>query len=82
MGSDEDTGTIRLDLARLEGKLDVAITGQGAEIRDLRKDVDDHESRLRTEEQRPRVTPKHLYAGLSTAVLLLTGAAYLIKFFQ
>jgi hypothetical protein len=81
MGED-DSGTIRLDIARLEGKLDVAITGQGAEIRELQKDVADHEQRLRTEEQRPRVTPKHVYAGLSAAVMVLTGIAYLFKFFQ
>ena len=81
MGED-DSGTIRLDIARLEGKLDVAITGQGAEIRELQKDVADHEQRLRTEEQRPRVTPKHLYTGLAVAVLLLTGLSYLVKFFQ
>lgn len=72
MGED-DTGHIRLDLARLEGKLDVAITGQGARIHELERDVADHETRLRAEEQRPRVTPKHLYMGLSAAVLVLTG---------
>jgi hypothetical protein len=79
---EDDTGSIRLDIARLEGKVDVAITGQGAEIRELQKDVADHEQRLRAEEQRPRVTPKHLYGGLSVAVLILSGIAYLIVIFR
>jgi hypothetical protein len=79
---EDDSGHIRLDLARLEGKLDVAITGQGAEIRALRVDVDDHETRLRTEEQRPRVAPKHLYMGLSAAVLVLTGLVALTTLLQ
>lgn len=80
--SEDDSSAIRLDLARLEGKVDVAITGQGADIRDLQKDVADHEQRLRAEERRPRVTPKHLYAGLSAAVLVLSGTAYLVSLFQ
>ena len=80
--SEDDSSAIRLDLARLEGKVDVAITGQGADIRDLQKDVADHENRLRAEERRPRVTPKHLYAGLSAAVLILSGTAYLVNLFQ
>lgn len=80
--SEEDSSQIRLAIARLEGKLDVAITGQGAEIRDLQKDVADHEDRLRAEERRPRVTPKHLYAGLSAAVLILSGLAYLVNLLQ
>jgi hypothetical protein len=79
---EDDSSAIRLDIARLEGKVEVAITGQGADIRELRKDVDDHETRLRTEEQRPRVTPKHLYGGLSVAVLILSGIAYLIVIFR
>lgn len=78
----EDDTPIRLDIARLEGKLDVAITGQGAEIRDLQKDVADHEQRLREEERRPRVTPRHLYVGLSVAVLILSGLAYLVNLIQ
>ena len=80
--SEDDSSAIRLDLARLEGKVDVAITGQGADIRDLQKDVADHEQRLRAEERRPRVTPRHLYAGLSAAVLVLSGTAYLVSLFQ
>lgn len=78
----DDDANIRLDIARLEGKLDVAITGQGAELRELRRDVDDHEERIRAEEQRPRVTPKHLYMGLSAAVLVLGGLVSLVNLIQ
>lgn len=78
----DDDANIRLDIARLEGKLDVAITGQGAELRELRRDVDDHEERIRAEEQRPRVTPKHLYMGLSAAVLVLGGLVSLVNLMQ
>lgn len=75
----DDDANIRLDIARLEGKVDVAITNHGAQIHELQKDVADHELRIRAEEQRPRVTPKHLYMGLSAAVLVLGGLVSLVN---
>lgn len=78
MSDNQQEQDLRVGLARLEGKVDAALTGHGAQIRELTHDVADHESRLRAEERRPRVTPRHLYMGLSAAILVLTGLVAIV----
>ncbi|AWY06654.1 tail needle protein [Microbacterium phage Zeta1847] len=60
-------------IARLEGKVDVALALHGADLRELRHDRDDHEVRIRAQEARKTVSPRDLWVGLGGAAA--TGAA-------
>lgn len=44
---------------RLEGKVDVALTQHGADIKSLTAVSADHEARLRAQEARPSASPEH-----------------------
>lgn len=62
---------LRLDFARLEGKVDVVITRHDIRIEALEHTADDHEQRLREVEKRDYVTPKGLWgvvAGVGTFI--------------
>lgn len=66
---------LRIDFARLEGKVDVVLTRHDVRIEALEGKVDDHETRIRDVEKREYVTPKGLWAvvgsiGAMTAVII------------
>ncbi|MCZ9884633.1 hypothetical protein [Arthrobacter sp. B2a2-09] len=62
--------SLLLAFTRLEGKVDVALTQHGADIKATAKEVDDHEDRIRALEARPTVSPRGLWATVSGAALL------------
>ena len=70
MSPDEYT-EMRLDIARLDGKVDVAITGHGGRIDQLEAKNKDQEDRLRTVERRSFVRPRHIYYGVVLACTVL-----------
>lgn len=53
---------------RLEAKVDVALAGHGADIRELKTDRDDHEARLRVQEAKKTVSPRDLWLAVSGAI--------------
>ena len=71
---------LRLDFARLEGKVDVVITRHDIRIEALESAVDDHETRIREVEKREYVTPKGLWGAVIGAAALVSGLVVLINF--
>lgn len=53
--SGPDTDSVPITLARLEGKVDVALAQHGAKLADHDEDLRDHETRMRALEARPVV---------------------------
>lgn len=62
---------LRVGLARLEGKVDAALTGHGSRLEVLEISTRDQETRLRGLELRPVVAPRHIYAGVVLACMIL-----------
>lgn len=80
-GGDDD---LRVMLARLEGKVDAALAGQGATVSEHGRRITESEARadafdarLRAVEQRPTVSPRAMLAGLASVA---TVAAALTPF--
>ena len=71
---------LRLDFARLEGKVDVVITRHDIRIEALEAKADDHEQRLRLQEAREFVTPKGLWATVIGSSAVIGGLIALINF--
>ena len=57
---------------RLETKIDLVVKDHGDQI-------NDHEDRIRSLEQRPVVTPRGLVAAISSAVVILGGLVGLLS---
>lgn len=68
---------LRLDFARLEGKVDVVITRHDIRIEALESASEDHEQRIREMEKREYVTPKGLW-GVVASVGALVGTIVII----
>lgn len=64
---------------RLEAKVDVALSQHGSDIQRLDKGYDDHEQRLRSQEAKPTVSPKALFAAVASAVGLALGLVQLLN---
>lgn len=71
----DDTGEVRVTLARLEGKLDAALAGQAAKVDEHARRLADLEPRVRLIEQTPTVSPRAMWAGLGTVAALVGVAA-------
>lgn len=78
--SSRSDGDLRVDFARLEGKVDVVITRHDVRIEALQVGHDDHEARLRVQEAREYVTPKGLWAALLGVMTVVSGVIVLINF--
>lgn len=76
---DPQSSDLRLDFARLEGKVDVVITRHDLRIEQLEQARADHEERLRVLEQVEVVTPKGLWLVGSGIVTLGVGITILIN---
>ena len=80
MTDDIKDSDLRLDFARLEGKVDVVITSHDIRIEALEATADDHEQRLRVQEAREYVTPKGLWATVIGAAAVIGGLIALLNF--
>ena len=70
-----------LAFTRLEAKVDVALTQHSADLKDLSRDRDDHETRLRALEGRPTVSPKALWTTVASILgVVLPAVALLMSF--
>lgn len=72
----------------LAGKLDTAMSmhairfdALGRELADLRREIIDHEHRLRAIEQKPVVTPRAMWAALGTLTGLVSVAIAIVALF-
>lgn len=81
MSADASGETLRVMLARLEGKVDAALAVQGARVEEHAVDLKDHEARLRVVESKPTVSPRLLWTGLVSAVLAVSAASPLLDRF-
>lgn len=75
----EPTDSVQVTLARLEGKVDVAIAQQGAAIANQATTIADHETRIRTVEAKPTVSPRALWSGVCGSAGLLAVILPLIE---
>lgn len=64
-----------IGMARLEAKLDVAIAHQGAKIETHGTAIDDHEVRIRAQEQKPTVSPMGLWSVVVGAISVFAAVA-------
>lgn len=65
--------TIRVMLARLEGKVDAALAVQGSKVERHEVNLADHEIRLRNVEGRSTVSPRMLWTTLTSAAVTLAA---------
>lgn len=79
MTDEPQSNDLRLDFARLEGKVDVVITRHDLRIEQLEQARADHEERLRALEHIEVVTPKGLWLVASGIVTLGVGITILIN---
>lgn len=70
---------LRVDFARLEGKVDVVITRHDVRIESLEDRSSDHEERIRVIEAIDYVTPKGLWAVAIGAVAAAAGVIQLLN---
>lgn len=63
-----------LAFTRLEGKVDVALTQHGADIKAQGRDLEDHEERLRALEAKATVSPRTLWLAFTSAAGLAISA--------
>jgi hypothetical protein len=70
-GSSPDDSTLVV-LTRLEAKVDVALAHHGASIDAHRREIDDHEGRLRRLEERRTISPRELWGAVGS------GAAFVL----
>jgi hypothetical protein len=70
---------VQVVLARLEGKVDVALAQHGAKLDSHAAEILDHETRLRAVEQKPTVSPATLWTVVLGAGGLLATAAPLVE---
>lgn len=78
-GAPNDTD-LRLDFARLEGKVDMVITRHDIRIEQLESVAEDHEMRLRAQEAREYVTPKGLWSVVAGVGALVGVIVVIINF--
>jgi hypothetical protein len=71
--ADTASSNVPVMLSRLEAKLDVALAHQGAKLDSHDATLDDHETRLRTVEARPTVSPRVLWATVASGVGVLAA---------
>lgn len=70
-----DTDSVPVTLARLEGKVDVALAQHGAAIASHEREIADHETRIRAVEAKPTVSPKTLWSAIVGAAGVLAAVA-------
>lgn len=70
-----DTDSVPVMIARLEGKVDVALAQHGATISIHDADIADHETRLRVVEAKSTVSARQLWGAVCSAAGLIALAA-------
>lgn len=70
---------LRLDFARLEGKVDLVITRHDMRLESLEQARADHEERIRDLEQIDFVTPKGLWVVVAGVISAGVGLTILIN---
>lgn len=76
---DDDSTSVPVTLLRLEAKVDVALAQQGAAIANQATTIADHETRIRTVEAKPTVSPRALWSGVCGSAGLLAVILPLIE---
>lgn len=63
--------SVLIALARLEGKVDAALALQAAKLDEHGRRLDDFESRLRSQESTPSVTPRAMWSALGVLAAIV-----------
>ena len=77
--SGPDTDSVPVMLARLEGKVDVALAQQGAKLDGHAAEIADHESRLRAVEAKPTVSPRTLWTVIGSVIAAFATISPLLE---
>ena len=66
-------------IARLEGKVDVVLARHDVRLSAVERESADHDGRIRALEARPTVSPRALWAAVTSGAALVFGVITLIN---
>lgn len=76
---EDNSETLRVALARIEGKVDTIMAQISTRVTATEDGLKDHETRLRAVEQRPVLSPKHVYAAAGLLFGAISAVATIIR---